>query len=227
MAQSRINFKLDPAKVARARKIAPTSEFANRNITEETPIITEKIASCIAKQLTHTEYLQRVDAVEKIGELAEKGADVKKLIPALESASEDYSPYVRDVAEKTLMLIKQKPVERKIKETSENVDLYPFVHFNGVDLGLEKALVQNKSTRKKAIQKIENIARHGLKSASPKTRLDIVSSFSELVKETVLFVTMEKHLKTDIENVLNELSNDSDGGIRSIARLALQEIGKI
>lgn len=226
MVRSKINFKLDPSKVERARNITPASKFAGRNITDETPIITDKIISCIAKQLTHSEYLQRIDAIEKIGNLAEKGADIKKLIPALESASEDYNLYVRDAAKKTMMLIKQKPMEKKTNETSENVDLYPFVNFRGYDLKLIEALMQNQSTKKKAIQKIENIARHGLKNADHRTKVDVITSFSEIVKDEMLFTTMEKYLKAGIEKTLKELSNDPDGGIRSVARLILEELAK-
>jgi len=202
MVQSRINFKLDPTKVARARKIAPTSEFADRNITDETPIITDKTLSCIAKQLIHSEYLQRVDAVEKIGELAEKGVNVEKLIPALESASEDYSPYVKDAAKKAFDKIEEAKKSSRIVGVKDIGDTDPLITFNGRILSLPEAMKENTATRNLALQKIIKIALIGADKINEHAKIAIVGQIKEIMDDKNLISGLDRHVKSNIRKII-------------------------
>lgn len=219
----------DPSEEAERIKNLPperirtpaSKKFAERGMTEEIPIITEKMAFMITKQLTHSEYLQRIDAAEKIGDLAEKGADVDRFIPALESASEDYSSYVRDAVKKAFVKIEEAKKSsivgvKDIKETD------PLVMFNGNILSLPDALRLNSITRKKAQDKIRAISFFGTGTMSNDAKIAIVGQIKEIIDDKNLISKLHKNGKSDIIKILDELSNDSNPGVKTVARMTLK-----
>lgn len=207
----------------------PASKFSGRNNTEkffdfssmhETPVITNKMVLMITKQLTHSDYLQRMDALEKIGELAEKGADVDKLVPAVESASEDYSPYVSDYAKKVIAKIKE--IKAKKAEMDIN-DTDPRVVFDGKSFGLYDALRDEKA-RPKAVEKLRIMAYKGISNRNHDIRFSILRQMEQIVNNKTLMNGLGRYVKNNIIRILYDLGNDRNSGIKSTARMLSNSI---
>ena len=229
MVNSKINFKLDPSKVARARKMSAgsgtnaTSQSTLKN-RQLYPNAGDLLVKGIAGKLNDADYLQRVDAAEKLEHLALTGEDVSGALTALNEASNDYSPYVRDAAKKAIKTILE--LKKEITGKQQNADVYPFVTFNGFELSLIEAINQNESTKKKAIQKIENIAKTDLDYVDKKTKVSIVVNVTDILADKRVMGTLEEKVKTDIKEIVKKFTNDGDGGIRSVARIALTGLCK-
>lgn len=198
-------------------------KFSGRNTTEEffdfnkTPIITDKTALMIKKQLTHSDYLHRIDALERIGELAEKGADLDRLVPAVESAAEDYSPYVRDAAEKTLIMINEKREEKKKIEPEEILRHYKGLHAHGIPITLFEG-VTIPMLRSLAAKKIEEFARTGIGHKDDKTRKSIAMQIRQIAKAKNLFDSLESDIKNDIRRLLSHMLRDKEQEVRDTAK---------
>jgi len=229
MVNSKINFKLDPSKVERARRmsggsganITPRNKLKDRQPQQNAG---ELLVKNIAGKLNHDDYLQRLDAAEKLEQLALTGEDISGAFSALREASNDYSPYVRDAAQKAIKTIKE--IKRGGARKQENVDVYPFVNFRGFDLNLIEAINQNQSTKKKAIQKIKNIAKADMDHVDKKTKVSIVVNVTEVLTDKKVMGDLEESVKRDIKEIVRKFENDADGGIRSVARVALKGLYK-
>ncbi len=223
----------DPSKEAeRIRNLpperirTPASKFGGRGMTEDIPIVTEKIVLMITEQLRHPEYLQRVDAVERIVELAEKGADIDKLIPVLKSATEDYSHYVGDAAKEALRKIETKKAEN-FKFPRGHMDLRPIVIFQGQNLTLAKAISQSPDTRKKADERIRFISQQHIKDAGFHSKFKIINAFDEILSNPSARANVNDSIKINMSRIFDDLKNDIDAGIRSISEIMLKELKKL
>lgn len=79
-------------------KASSKKQFGDRG-KYDANVVTAEVVPKLAGRLTHSNYYIRLDAAEKLGELAENGGDIEPARPALEKAAEDYCSEVQKAAQ--------------------------------------------------------------------------------------------------------------------------------
>jgi len=184
------------------------------------------MAEDLIKNLKHNNYLYRIDAAEKLMQMAKTGEDVSWALPSLNEAAEDYSPWVKGAAKKAIIALEESKKSKQIVlyGAKDVCNTDPLVMFNGNVLSLVEALKENQKTRQEAIQKIIAIAQGGVAGRDIITKIAIIVSVKEIFDDKAVMAGLDRYVKSNMERILREFLKEKDLRIRAVANLALDSL---
>lgn len=209
---------------------SPEKEFGNRPPMEDASDIIDKLA----KKLKSTDYYTRHYAALDLRDMARKGIDIEPARHILiEMRDDDAAPNCNAAAKEALDAADTVSNERYDvgKQGKEAMDEGPYhvVFVNGKGIDISHVLRCGGNTvKRKAIRKIEEIAKKGIAGQNISNRIDAAAQLKKIAEDQTLLDGLDMDAKSNLRKALENVSEDDDATVKTLAELGLKALdGKI
>ncbi len=229
MATLRKPLQLDPYSLAKqtAGGASPDKKFGDRGKSEG-PM--EKVEA-LARKLRICDYYTRRYAALDLRDIAKKGVDIEPARHLLvEMRDYDAAPNCRNAAKEALDAadaVNNQPYDEWEggKEAICSKEPYHAVLINGREVELLQVLKHARNTAKrKALNKIEEIARKGIAGENISVRLNAVGQLKKIAEDKAVLDNLNVNARLNLRKALENISNDSDPSIKTLAGLGLKAL---